>query len=560
MDGVRVSLQPRPWSAVPELTARVARAAFPKGCLAMRVCDELPGLFTDEQFASAFGVRGRPGISPGRLALVTVLQFAENLTDRQAADAARGRIDWKYALGLELDDPGFDFTVLAGFRARLIEHGLAEKVLDTLLERLSQQGLLKAGGRQRTDSTHVLAAVRTLNRIEFVGETARAALEALAVAAPEWLTAQGMVSAQWVQRYGARVESYRMPRDDSSRTELALAIGRDGFTLLEAAYAPDAPAWLREIPAVEVLRAAWVQQYYRTITNTGTEVVWRENKDLPPGRLRFTTAYDPDARYGLKRGSGWNGYKIHLTETCEPSSLHVITHVATTDATVADQEITPVVHQGLAARDLVPDEHDVDAAYTSAELLLASRRDHRIDLVGPLKVDSHWQAKDPQAFDLTSFTIDWDAERVQCPQGAVSSAWRATTSKRGTPLISVDFRKSDCTSCPVRQHCTSSPTGPRKLTLRPRDEHETLEHARIEQDSDAWRRRYAIRAGVEGTIHQATAVTGLRRSRYLGIRKTHLATVFAATAVNLIRLHAWQIGTPLEPTRTSHLSRLALAA
>jgi transposase len=136
----------------------------------MRVRDELPGLFTDEQFASAFGVRGKPGISPGQLALVTVLQFVENLTDRQAADAVRGRIDWKYALSLELTDPGFDHTVLTGFRQRLIDHGLEEKVLDLLLARLAELGMVKAGGRQRTDSTHVLAAVRAINRLEFLTE------------------------------------------------------------------------------------------------------------------------------------------------------------------------------------------------------------------------------------------------------------------------------------------------------------------------------------------------------------------------------------------------------
>ena len=125
-------------------------------------------------------------------------------------------------------------------------------------------------------------------------------------------------------------------------------------------------------------------------------------------------------------------------------------------------------------------------------------------------------------------------------------------------MISVDFRKNDCAPCPLRKRCTSSPTVPRKLTLRPRDQHETLEHARIEQKTEAWRRRYAIRAGVEGAIHQTVAVTGIRRSRYHGTRKTHLANVFAATAINLIRLDAWWTGSSLEPTRTSHLARLRL--
>lgn len=153
----------------------------------MRIRDRLGEVFSDEEFRETFGVRGRPGISPGQLALVSVLQFAENLTDRQVAHAVRARIDVKYLLGLELTDPGFDFTVLTGFRQRLLDHGLEERLLDVLLERLAGEGLVSAGGRQRTDSTHVLAAVRRLNRLEFVGETLRGGLEALAAAAPGWL-------------------------------------------------------------------------------------------------------------------------------------------------------------------------------------------------------------------------------------------------------------------------------------------------------------------------------------------------------------------------------------
>src|ERR687893_1897642 len=156
---VLMSVQPRPWPEVPEQTAAVARAAFPKGTLAMRVREELPGLFADEQFVSAFGLRGKPGISPGQLALVTVLQFVENLTDRQAADAVRGRIDWKYALGLALDDPGFDASVLCEFRRRLLGGSAERKLLDALLSRCRERGWLKVRGRQRTDSTHVLARV-----------------------------------------------------------------------------------------------------------------------------------------------------------------------------------------------------------------------------------------------------------------------------------------------------------------------------------------------------------------------------------------------------------------
>ncbi|MFC4610683.1 transposase [Streptomyces maoxianensis] len=139
----------------------------------MRIREALGPLFEDAAFAEAFPARGRPAISPGALALVSVLQYAEGLTDRQAADQVRARMDWKFLLGLELDDPGFDHSVLSTFRARLIGHGLEQKTLEGVLERLRELGLLKAGRRQRTDATHVLAAVRTLNRMEFVGETLR---------------------------------------------------------------------------------------------------------------------------------------------------------------------------------------------------------------------------------------------------------------------------------------------------------------------------------------------------------------------------------------------------
>ena len=171
-----MSLHPQEPPSVPEETSRVARAAFPKGSLCLHIADELGSIYTDDQFTALFPRRGKHAEAPGRLALATVLQFVEALSDRQAADAVRGRIDWKYALGLSLIDPGFDHTVLSEFRSRLIEGGAERLLLDTLLQRLRDQGLVKANGRQRTDSTHVLAAVRGLNRLERVGETVRAAL------------------------------------------------------------------------------------------------------------------------------------------------------------------------------------------------------------------------------------------------------------------------------------------------------------------------------------------------------------------------------------------------
>src|SRR5215468_3334615 len=233
----------------------------------MRARDELGGWCDDETFAAAYGVRGRPGVSPAQLAVVTVLQFSENMTDRQAADAVRGRLDWKYCLGLALEDEGFDFSVLSEFRGRLVAGSLELRLLDLLLERLKELGLVKAGGRQRTDSTHVLARIRGLNRLELAGESVRAALEALAAAAPDWLA--GVIDASWQQVYGQRIDSWRLPEGQAARSQLAVQYGRDGYWLLEQVRAAGAPGWLAGLPAVRALRQIWIQQYYREISAGG---------------------------------------------------------------------------------------------------------------------------------------------------------------------------------------------------------------------------------------------------------------------------------------------------
>jgi transposase len=306
-----MSLHPHAVEPVPEQTALVARTAFRAGSLALRTRDELGAVYRDELFAPLFPARGQPAVAPWRLMLVTILQFTEDLTDRQAADAVRGRIDWKYALSLDLGDEGFDFSVLSEFRQRLLASGPAQMLLDTLLDHLKSQGLLKARGRQRTDSTHVLAAVRAINRIEVVGETLRSALNSLAVVAPQWLRAQ--LSPEWMDRYRVRFNDYRLPRAHAPRQALAEAIGADGLRLLQAIYDPAAPAWLREVPAVEILRQVWVQQYHATADGP---VQWRDAANLPPANRLVQSPYDPGARFTTKRETRWTGYKVHLTETC----------------------------------------------------------------------------------------------------------------------------------------------------------------------------------------------------------------------------------------------------
>jgi transposase len=558
-------MRPRELAQIPEQTVLVARAAFPDGSLAMTIRDELGEVFTDEQFAAAFAVRGAPAESPGVLALVTALQYVEHLTDRQAAKTVARAIDWKYALGLELTDPGFDASLLSKFRVRLVEHGIEEQVFTRLLAVLADKGLVKAGGKQRTDSTHVIGAVRDLNRLELAGESVRACLEALAAAAPDWL-AHAIDVPEWARRYQSRIDSWRLPNSQARRDRLAKIYGQDAVRLLRAVFAPGAPGWLAEIPSVQVLRTVVLQNYYIYTDARGREVVKRREADtdgLPPARVRITSPYDTDTRWAAKGDDlFWNGFKVHLTETChdsdDPPAPNLITDVATTPATTPDTKATGGIHQRLAQHDLIPGEHYLDSGYPSAQAITTALAEHGIRLVTPALLDHSPQARAATGFAKSAFTIDFDTRQAICPQGHTSTCW-SPASQRGTDVIVVKFATGTCAPCPARAQCTTAKRGGRQLTLHHRDLHEALAAARAEQTTKTWRDKYTLRAGVEGTIHQAVAITGIRHARYRGLPKLHLQHVFSAVALNLIRLHAWWTGHPLDRGRTSHLTRLDLA-
>lgn len=510
-----VSIRPQPIAPIPEQTVRVARAAFPRGNPYLRMHDELGTLYQDSAFASLFAQRGQPAEPPWRLALVLVFQYAEGLSDRQAADAVRARIDWKYALSLELTDPGFDASVLSEFRTRLVEGSTEQTLLEALLDHFRAKGLLKARGRQRTDSTAVMAAIRTLNRLESVGETFRHALNSLAIAAPDWLRPH--LDPAWAERYGPRFDEYRLPKGDDARQFLAEQIGADGLRLLQAIYAPDSPTDLRDLPAIAILRQVWVQQY--SAPDDDGIVRWRAKEDLPPAAQTINSPHDPEARYTYKRSSSWIGYKVHLTETCDADTPHLITHVETTLATTPDCEVLPSVHQELARKDLLPREHLVDAGYPDAAILAESTHDHDVAVIGPVPPNVQWQAQTPGGFDVACFSIDWETNTATCPAGRGSRTWETSTDRHGNQMIHIQFARQDCQNCPHRAVCTTSRNG-RRLTVRPKEQHLALCAARQFQETPEFTALYHARAGVEGTISQGLRVCDLRHARYIGLAKT----------------------------------------
>src|SRR6266704_839923 len=487
-----MSMQPQPWPRPADEVAQAVRSMFAgrRAPLPVVVRDELDELFADAEFAEAFAVRGKPGWSPGRLAMITVLQAVGNLTDVQAAEAVQLRLDWKYCLGLSLADRGLDDSVLSAFRAP--------------------------------------------------------------------------------------VDSWRMPASKTKRAALCVDYARDGVALLAAVWDSSSPKLLRQLPAVWVLQRVLIQNVVLTVDRQGREVIRLREADtdgLPPGRCRITSPYDTDARWGGKQDLTWNGYKLHVSESCDAQAPagpvdranyvpdappNLITNTATTDASVPDVAMTESVHIDLDRRGLLPGEHYVDSGYPSADLLVSSLTTFGVRLVTPMLADTSPQARAGAGFDRTGFTVDWDDQRVTCPNGKTNASWTPAT-QRGTQVIVVKFPGEVCAACPVKAQCTTATRGGRQLTLRPQPVQQALDQARAEQSTTGWQAKYARRAGVEATIAQAVKVTNVRRARYRGLAKTRLQHNIMAAALNLIRLDAWWNGEFLDPRRTTHLSRLELA-
>jgi transposase len=382
----------------------------------------------------------------------------------------------------------------------------------------------------------------------------RHALNSLAVVAPDWL--QPRIRSEWLERYDHQLDDYRLPKKETERVALAALIGVDGFELLDAIYAPEAPSWLREVPAVETLRRVWLQQYYAAETGP---VRWRSSADSPPAHLLINSPYDPEARYGAKRELTWVGYKTHLTETCDPDQPQVVTHVETTAAPTHDGQVMEAIHADLAHKDLLPSEHIVDTGYMDSDLLVSSRRQYDVDLLGPVIGDTSWQAREATGFDLSAFRVDWAAREVTCPEGHTSVKWCPTHDRHGNDVIHIEFATANCRSCPSRSRCTRAATEPREMGLRPQAQQEALWAARQRQTTAAFKAEYARRAGVEGTLSQAIHVCGLRRAKYIGLAKTRLQHIITAAALNVVRAGAWLAGFPRAQTRQAPFVVLALA-
>lgn len=471
----------------------------------------LPG----EDLASMYAPVGRSSISPVLLSFVTIFQYLEDIPDRVAALWVKTRLDWKYALHLPLDDGGFHYSDLCNFRKRLLLHGKESLLFEELLKEIEALGFLKKRGAQRTDSTHVLAVVRQLSRLENLSEGLRMALKGIAQTDAAFY--QAKLPALYREHWSKPLNDYQMT--DAERKAALERVGQDihwlvGFLKIN-----------REsflcLPALKVLQTLFAQHF--TLRAQAVSL----KKEVAPGKEKIQSPHDPEARYSTKRGKGWTGYKVHITETANgKGEVNFVTDVTTTNACERDSETLPQIQEHLEERSLTPEEQFVDKGYTTGDNL-ASSQGKGINLMGEVSTpENHGR------FTVDAFRIDFEAKTARCPAGCTSCSWRVFESGKHQGSVEIKFGKQ-CQACPLKAQCTLAKNG-RKLRLQ--RQYPLLKARREESKTEAFRQAMKHRPPVEGTLSEMVRAHGLRKSRYRGGAKTHLQHLMQGAAVNLKRV------------------------
>jgi len=520
-----MSLKPQPSRPMPEELARLGPSLLPQDSPYRLVGEHLYAQYDNAAFADLYHTEGKPALPPVDLLFVLAFQALEDLGDRAAAAAVRLRLDWKYALHLPLDYPGFDFSVLSDFRARLLAHDAAARLFESLLGQLRELGLLKRRGRQRTDSLAVLSRLRLLTRVELVAETLRVALRAVVQAEPDW--AKATLPPAWEEWYGLRCVVERLSQ--AERERLQSETGRDGQWLLERLSEASTPERVASLPEVATLRTVWQQQYELR----EQVLVWRDLHGYD-GAVQIQSPHDLEARWSKKGSQMWVGYKLQVSETDDDQLPHLITDIAITSSVQGDTSALEQIAERQAARDVLPAERYVDQAYVSGATLQASA-ERQEDLIGPApSYDPSPQARMADGLTQEHFQIDFEARVARCPAGATALG---RESKDGT--LRFAFDTDGCANCELRKRCCTGKGG-RRLTSSPG--HQALVAARERQKSEAFKSAYrAHRSGVEGCLSALVRGQGVRENRYIGRAKNHLRALFVGVAVNLRRAARWLV-------------------
>lgn len=516
-----MSLQWELFREIPNDTAELGQAILPPDNAYRQIGERFDDLFPDEsEFAKLYKTTGRGAIPPLLSALVTVFQMLEKVPDREAAELVVTRIDWKYALHLPLAYPGFHFSDLSAFRQRLLEHKQERIVFERLLKQLKKLGLIKARGKMRTDSTHVLGVVERLSQLELVLETIRVALRAVTEVASNW-TRQHLPAA-FYETYQTPQSQYGMTQDEAYAK--LIKAGQDGFWFL-AQLDQSAPQAVLKLSEVATLRTVLQQQF-------------PQGPGRPPAAKRphgtgiIESPHETEARRAAKGDKVWTGYKVQVTETCDEDRPHLIVDLEPTEAPAHDRPALEKVQARLQDQDTMPSEQYVDQSYISGKSIADSEK-LGINLKGmPLE-----DTRGPEGFRQVDFQVDEDNQQATCPAGERATRWYERAGPEGEPAkIEIDFDAATCQACEFFGRCTKSARG-RSLELHAY--RKVLAARRAEAETETYREDMHRRAGIEGAISELVRGYGLRRARYRGLAKMRLQTLFTAVAVNLKRLARW---------------------
>ena len=468
-----------------------------------------------DELASMYSDIGRSSINPIVLSLVTIFQFLEEIPDRVAAQCVKTRMDWKYALHLPLHDSGFHHSDLSNFRKRLAGHGKDSLIFDQLLKKVQSLGFLKKRKYQRTDSTHVLAMVRNVSRLENLSEGLRISLRAIEKADSGFY--QTKIPVPYTQHWSKPLNDYQMTDDE--RREALERVGQDIHWLLS--FLKTNKESFLSLPELGILQTLFSQHF--TVESQKVNV----KKEATTGKEKIQTPHDPEARYSTKRGKSWTGYKTHITETAnEKGEVNFITDITTTNACERDSETLPQIQENLEEQGLKPEQQFTDKAYITGNNL-ADSQENGIHLMGEAsQLDNHG------LFTADEFSIDYESKTATCPAGGTSCSWHEIETGKHKGDIQISFGQQ-CQDCSLKEKCTKNKCG---RNLRLHRNYVLLKERREESKTESFKESMKRRPPVEGTISEMVRVHGLRRSRYRGILKTHLQSLMIGAAVNLKRL------------------------
>lgn len=477
---------------------------------------EIGPLIKDSDFESMYKDGGRPPVSPRMLILVLLMQFLEGLSDRAAVRNLKFRLDWKIAFGLAVDFEGVHSSTLTYFRDRLLANEKASLVFDRILEHLKRCGLIRAGGKQRIDSTHVVGAVRELSRIELLRETLRLFCQD----AEAFKSTMDESILGIYQSCMDRISIYGM-----SSEEKKAAIERAGISMRALI------CWVESNSELVILVG---KESFKTLKTVFSQNFTETSMEQPPELIRIATGaghvcnpHDPEAEFANKGKKGWLGYKVQVAETVCTEGHNFITHIDLESATNFDGDCVQGVVAGLEEKGVPPSELYGDTHYnTSANI--ESLAGHGIELKGPVIPAT----KSKTEKDI-GFTVLLDEQKVICPQGVESKHFHVDPRKK----LSASFPQQTCAICPRRETCKPNPRG---KIYEQKVENKTLNERREKLNDPAYKKDLFHRNGIEGTLSGLVRGQRMRRSRYRGMAKSRLQMKMTGAAANILRLSLYR--------------------